>query len=171
MNIAPRYEKPIWLTNLTLGSNDAGDRGCAQLIKSLPPSIRQLYLHGVDMSDAGIAHVCSALPSFPALWGLGLNGNPVSDVGAGMLANALRGNRSLRDIGITLSDMTDDGVAKLAVALGTVPNLRFVYLYSSGFKAAVKVTDEGKRILKAHLPPFATAALNHSASRYLKTPT
>lgn len=66
--------------------------------------------------------------------------------------------------------MTDAGVEKLALALNTVPNLRFVYLYSSGFKAAVHVTDEGKRVLRSHLPPFATAALNHSMSRYLKAP-
>lgn len=65
-----------------------------------------------------------------------------------MLAKALKGNASLKDIGITLSDITDAGVAKLAFALETVPNLRFVYLYSSGFKAATKVTDEGKAVLK-----------------------
>ena len=99
----------------------------------------------------------------------GLNGNPIGDVGAGLLAKALRGNKSLRDIGITLSDMTDAGVEKLALALNTLPNLRFVYLYSQGFKAAVNVSDAGKATLRRHLPPFATAALNHAMSRYLKT--
>ena len=58
---------------------------------------------------------------------------------------------------------------KLALALNTVPNLRFVYLYSQGYKAAVHVSDAGKATLRAHLPPFATAALNHAMSRYLKT--
>jgi hypothetical protein len=66
--------KPAHLDNLTIGSNDAGDRGVAQLIKALPPSIRQLYLHGVDITDAGIAHICAALPTFPRLWGLGEGG-------------------------------------------------------------------------------------------------
>ena len=69
-----RY-KMAALDNLTVGSNDAGDRGVAQLLKSLPTSIKQLYLHGVDVSDAGIVHICAALPNFTSLWGLGLNGN------------------------------------------------------------------------------------------------
>jgi len=111
-----------------------------------------------------------SLPLSLSLFSLaGLNGNPIGDVGAGLLAKALRGNKSLRDIGITLSDMTDAGVEKLALALNTLPNLRFVYLYSQGFKAAVNVSDAGKATLRRHLPPFATAALNHAMSRYLKT--
>lgn len=59
------------LNNLTVGSNDCGDGGIAALMKALPPSIKQLYLHGVDMTDVGIGHICAALPRFPELWGLG----------------------------------------------------------------------------------------------------
>jgi hypothetical protein len=76
----------------------------------------------------------------------------------------------LRDVGITLSEMTDAGVARLAVALRTCPHLRYVYLYTTGFKAATKVTDEAKHALRDQLPPFATAAFDHRLSRYLKKP-
>jgi hypothetical protein len=73
-----RHKLP--LTNLTIGSNDAGDTGLGHLVKALPSSIRQLYLHGIDCTDFGINHICEGLPKWPYLWGLGLNGNPVSDV-------------------------------------------------------------------------------------------
>ena len=71
------------IENLTVGSNDIGDEGIRHLVKALPPSIRQLYLHGIDASDKGVAHICAMLPSWPSLWGLGLNGNPVTVRGGG----------------------------------------------------------------------------------------
>ena len=88
--------------------------------------------------------------------------------------------------------MSDDGVLRLGNALAQCPNLRFVYLYSSGFKAATKVTDAGKAKLRDILPPHATPvrgrgrggareaprahaprppptqAFDHKLSRYLK---
>jgi hypothetical protein len=42
-------------------------------LSASPPS--QLYLHGVEMTDAGIPAIVHALDNFPKLWGLGLNGN------------------------------------------------------------------------------------------------
>ena len=78
------------------------------------------------------------------MWGLGLNGNPISDLGVGTLARALAGRASLRDIGITLSDVTDVGIQQLADSVTTCKHLRFIYLYTSGFKAATKITDAGK---------------------------
>lgn len=78
------------------------------------------------------------------MWGLGLNGNPISDLGVGTLARALAGRASLRDIGITLSDVTDAGIQQLADSVTTCKHLRFIYLYTSGFKAATKITDAGK---------------------------
>ncbi len=51
-----------------------------------------------------------------------------------------------------------------------LPPLPKRYLYSTGFKAASKVTDAGKEALRARLPPFATPAFHHALSRYLKTP-
>ena len=44
------------------------------------------------------------------------------------------------------------------------------YLYTSGFKAATKITEQGKAYLVSKLPPFATAAFDHKLSRYLKEP-
>lgn len=99
-----------------------------------------------------------------------MNGNPITDNGARTLARAIRGKPSLRDIGITLSEMTDAGCARLATALHTCKNLRYVYLYTTGFKAAQKVTDEAKRKLRDQLPAHATAAFDHRLSRYLKKP-
>jgi hypothetical protein len=84
------------------------------------------------------------MPPDPAVWGLGLNGNPISDLGVGTLARALAGRASLRDIGITLSDVTDVGIQQLADSVTTCKHLRFIYLYTSGFKAATKITDAGK---------------------------
>ena len=66
--------------------------------------------------------------------------------------------------------MSDEGVLRLGTALKLCPALRFVYLYSSGFKAATKVTDAGKEELKRVLPPHCTPAFDHKLSRYLKTP-
>ena len=54
--------------------------------------------------------------------------------------------------------------------LGPCDSLFNRYLYTSGFKSASNVTEEGRAQLRASLPPFATAALNHSLSRYLKHP-
>lgn len=105
---------------------------------------------------------------FNNLWGLGLNGNPITDAGARTLARAIRGRDRLKDIGITLSEMTDAGVARLATALATCPNLRYVYLYTAGFKASTKVTDDAKARLREALPVYATAAFDHRLSRYLK---
>jgi len=158
------------LENLTLGSNDIGDAGLACIVKALPPCLKQLYLHGIDCTDSGVAALREGLDRWPTLWGLGLNGNPITDSGARTLARAIRGRMSLRDIGITLSEMTDAGVARLATALATCPNLRYVYLYTSGFKAAQKVTDEAKQKLRENLPIYATAAFDHRLSRYLKRP-
>lgn len=158
------------LQNLTLGSNDIGDTGITAILKALPPTIKQLYLHGCDIHDEGLIALRSAFDRMPELWGLGLNGNPISDKGVALLAEALARRSALRDVGITLSDMTDNGVHCIANALGTCPKLRFVYLYTQGFKAAVKVTEEGKQYLRRTLPPHATAAFDHRLSRYLKTP-
>jgi hypothetical protein len=66
--------------------------------------------------------------------------------------------------------MTDAGCLRLGNALRSCPNLRYLYLYTQGFKAAQKVTPEGKARLKAMLPPYATAAFDHRLSRYLKKP-
>lgn len=154
--------------NLTLGSNEIGDAGLAAVVKALPTGMRQLYLHGIDATDAGVKALKEGLDRWPLLWGLGLNGNPITDEGARTLARAIRGRERLKDIGITLSEMTDAGVARLASALSTCPNLRYVYLYTSGFKASVKVSDEAKARLKAALPIYATAAFDHRLSRYLK---
>jgi hypothetical protein len=88
-----------------------------------------------------------------------------------VLCDGLRNRKELQDVGITLSDMTDEGVGLLSEALATCPSLRFVYLYSSGFKAATRVTDAAKDVLRRALPPFATPALDHRLSRYLKTRT
>jgi hypothetical protein len=144
--------------------------GLEAILKALPGSMRQLYLHGCDIHDDGLEALATAMDRMPYLWGLGLNGNPVGDQGVRILARALRGREHLRDVGITLSDMTDEGVRKLGAALASVPTLRFVYLYCSGFKAATKVTEEGKEELRKLLPPYATPAFDHRLSRYLKQP-
>ena len=158
------------LCNLTLGSNDIGDVGLAAILKALPPTMRQLYLHGCDIHDAGLESLRAALEKMPDVWGLGLNGNPISDHGVGTLAKALAGRASLRDIGITLSDVTDVGIQQLADAVATCKHLRFIYLYTSGFKAATKISDQGKAYLRSKLPLYATAAFDHKLSRYLKAP-
>ena len=162
--------KLTWLENLTLGSNDIGDTGVTAILKALPPTIKQLYLHGCDIHDDGIIALRTAFDHMPELWGLGLNGNPVTDNGVKILAKALKDRHKIRDIGITLSEMTDDGVKTLAHALATCKNLRFLYLYTAGFKAATKVTEEGKTFLRHTIPNNATAAFDHRLSRYLKTP-
>ena len=127
-------------------------------MKVLPTGMRQLYLHGIECSDVGVAAIRSALDRMPYLWGLGLNGNPISDSGARTLARALRCRPALRDVGITLSEMTDKGCDRLSTALQSCPNLRYVYLYSTGFKSAQKVSDQAKARLRDDLPQFATAA-------------
>jgi Leucine-rich repeat (LRR) protein len=158
------------LCNLTLGSNDIGDAGLRAICKALPPSMKQLYLHGCDIHDEGLESLREALDRMPDVWGLGLNGNPISDAGVPTLSRAIRGRTSLRDIGITLSDVTDAGIIHLADAISTCDHLRFIYLYTSGFKAATKISEVGKAYLRARLPRFATAAFDHKLSRYLKTP-
>jgi len=158
------------LCNLTLGSNDIGDAGLHAICKALPPSMKQLYLHGCDIHDEGLESLREALDRMPDVWGLGLNGNPISDAGVPTLSRAIRGRTSLRDIGITLSDVTDAGIIHLADAISTCDHLRFIYLYTSGFKAATKISEVGKAYLRARLPRFATAAFDHKLSRYLKTP-
>ena len=140
------------------------------LARSPPSPASQLYIHGVDCTDASLTALREAMDRWPELWGLGLNGNPITDAGARALARALRDRPSLRDVGITLSEMTDEGVGKLAKALRSCANLRYVYLYTTGFKAAQKVTEEAKRNLRAQLPLYATAAFDHRLSRYLKRP-
>ena len=158
------------LCNLTLGSNDIGDAGLRAICKALPPSMKQLYLHGCDIHDEGLESLREALDRMPDVWGLGLNGNPISDAGVPTLSRAIRGRTSLRDIGITLSDVTDVGITHLADAISTCDHLRFIYLYTSGFKAATKISEVGKAYLRQRLPRFATAAFDHRLSRYLKTP-
>lgn len=158
------------LENLTIGSNEIGDSGLAALLTRLPPTMRQLYLHGTNLSDAGMKALAEALVTWPHLWGLGLNGNPISDRGAEELSTVLPGLATLRDVGITLSDMTDAGCLKLAEALHRCDNLRFVYLYTAGFKAAQRVTPWAKEHLRARLPVHATAAFEHRLSRYIKHP-
>jgi len=157
------------LTSLTLGSNDIGDTGLAAVLRSLPTTMEQLYLHGTQITDEGVKHVRDALLRLPKLWGVGLNGNPVSDSGVVTLCEGLVGRSSLQDVGVTLSDMTDEGCKQLGAALATCPSLRFVYLYSTGFKAATKVTETGKEELRKRLPVYCTPALDHRLSRYLKT--
>jgi len=75
----------------------------------------------------------------------------------------------LRDVGLTLSDTTDAGMAALAGALRTCPKLRFVYVYTTGYKSAAKVTPAGLKALKDSLPEFAMLASSHAFSRYIKT--
>jgi hypothetical protein len=142
------------LCNLTLGSNDIGDSGLAAILKSLPRGMKQLYLHGCDIHDEGLESLRAALEKMPDVWGLGLNGNPISDEGVGTLARALEGRDSLRDIGITLSDVTDAGIVRLADSIASCRHLRFIYLYTSGFKAATKITEAGKAYLRAKLPTY-----------------
>jgi hypothetical protein len=120
------------LESITLGSNEIGDAGLAAILKALPGGMQQLYLHGTQITDQGVAALSEALQRMPNLWGLGLNGNPVSDVGVAELAGALKDRPALQDVGITLSDMSDAGATKLGEALATCPSLRFVYLYSQG---------------------------------------
>lgn len=158
------------LENITIGSNDIGDAGFAAILRALPNCMKQIYAHGTEVTDTGMEALKEALDRMDTLWGLGLNGNPISDTGAKVLAKALKNKESLRDIGITLSEMTDTGVQKLANALHTCRNLRYVYLYTSGFKAAHRVTEEAKQRLRASLPAYATAAFDHRLSRYLKKP-
>ena len=158
------------LTSLTLGSNDIGDKGLEAILNSLPDGIEQLYLHGTAVTDEGAKILKTHVGRFTKLWGLGLNGNPITDVGVAELCLALQHKERLQDIGITLSDMTDHGCSLLGASLHTCTNLRFVYLYSSGFKAASKITDAGKEELRKMLPAFATPAFDHKLSRYLKTP-
>ena len=140
------------LRSLTLGSNDIGDAGLAAILKALPPSMEQLYLHGTQISDEGCAELKKAIQRLPNLWGLGLNGNPVSDAGVKVLSEGFMHHATLQDVGVTLSDMSDEGCRVLGAALATCPSLRFCYLYSSGFKAATRVTDAGKEALKKCLP-------------------
>jgi hypothetical protein len=158
------------LETLTLGSNDIGDEGLTQLLRALPKSMKQIYLHGIDCTDKGMEALEAALKKWPDLWGLGLNGNPVTDKGAFILARMMTGRTSLRDIGITLSEMTDAGCDVLGDALATCTNLRYVYLYTAGFKSATHVSEEAKARLKAKLPAYCTAAFDHRLSRYLKKP-
>lgn len=158
------------LENLTMGSNDIGDVGLSAILKSLPRGMKQLYLHGIDCSDAGVVALKEAILRMPDLWGLGLNGNPISDVGATTLAEGIVGKTSLRDIGITLSEMTDVGCGRIATALQSCLRLRYVYLYTTGFKASTRVTDEAKKAFKEILPTHATGAFDHRLSRYLKKP-
>ena len=158
------------LTSLTLGSNDIGDVGLKAILEVLPSGMEQLYLHGTAITDEGVPALREGLDRFTNLWGLGLNGNPITDSGVRALCRSLRSRPALQDVGITLSDMTDDGVRRLGNALTTCPNLRFVYLYSTGFKAATRVTDSVKDELRTMLPLHATPAFDHKLSRYLKTP-
>ena len=53
------------LCNLTLGSNDIGDVGLAAILKALPPTMKQLYLHGCDIHDAGLESLRIALEKMP----------------------------------------------------------------------------------------------------------
>ena len=53
------------LCNLTLGSNDIGDAGLAAILKALPPTMKQLYLHGCDIHDAGLESLRTALEKMP----------------------------------------------------------------------------------------------------------
>jgi len=159
----------LGLESLTLGSNGIGNAGLEAIAKALPVGLKELYVHGIDCTDAGMAALRDGLDRWPTLWGLGLNGNPVTDSGARLLARALRGRASLRDVGITLSEMTDAGVARLSNALATCPRLRFCYLFNTGFKAANKVTEEAKAKLKKDMPPYAIAIFDGSIANYIKT--
>lgn len=76
-----RQHKLVKLENLTLGSNDIGDAGLEAVLKALPDGMRQLYLHGCDLHDAGMESLRDALDRMEGLWGLGLNGNPITDSG------------------------------------------------------------------------------------------
>lgn len=60
------------LKSLTLGSNDVGDAGLAAVLKVLPVAMEQLYLHGTQITDAGVPALRDALGNMPKLWGLGL---------------------------------------------------------------------------------------------------
>ncbi len=159
----------VKLENLTLGSNDIGDVGLAAVLPRLPVTMKQLYLHGVDATDASTPVIRDMLERCPDLWGLGLNGNPITDTGARTLARGIRGHKGLHDVGFTLSEMSDVGLLRLANALHTCPNLRYAYVYTVGFKAAQKVTAEGMKKLKDQLPKYATLSADHRMSRYLKT--
>jgi hypothetical protein len=155
---------------LGLDSNPMGDAALLALVRALPPTVTQLLLAGVGLTDAGAAGFAAALRDLPRLWALGLNGNAVGDAGAQLLAPALRGLPELRDVGVTLSDMTDDGAAALAAALRDAPALRAVFLYTQpGFKTASRVTGAGLRALRLALPR-ATLYAGFQFTRHFKTP-
>lgn len=158
------------LRMLSFGGNEFINCDVAALAASLPRTIEQVYLHGNIMEDEGAILLARHVGTWDKLWALGVNGTPVGDVGVAALAAAVCGHPCLRDIGITCSKMTDRGVAAWAGALASAPALRYVFMYTSGFKAAERVSGGAIAALRAALPSTATLITAAENARYIKHP-
>jgi Ran GTPase-activating protein (RanGAP) involved in mRNA processing and transport len=152
------------LRNITLGSNPIGNIGIQAIVKALQQyDVHQLYIHGTEFSDAAAPTIVEALAQWPNLWGLGCNGNPLTNAGAQVLASALYRRTNLLDIGISFTEITDEGLESLAIALQTCPRLRYVFVYSQGFKSANKLRHPDLQMLST-----TTVVFDPKFCRYMK---
>lgn len=170
--IAALIRKLPKLKTLTLGSNTIGPRGMEEIIDALPSTIEQLYLHGcLDgeaekhiFADALVRHMLTNT----SLWGLGLNGNYFNGRDMCKITECLPS--TLRDIGITNVYLTDEYMGTIGCTIARrCPVIRFVYLYTKGFKAAQSVTKDGLIILQNELAKTSGLLVSdHNLSRYIK---
>ena len=120
-----------------------GDAGASALAAALDrgalPRLKELYLHGASIGDAGLVILAPAVRRRPALERLSLAGNPFGDEGLAALvapppadapppqAEALA---QLKLLGLGSTQITDDGCAHLASRLrsGALPALKYLKL-------------------------------------------
>lgn len=140
------------------------------------PSLWGVGLNGNALSDVGVATLCQGLAGRKNLQDIGVTLSDMTDHGCQLLGEALSTCPSLREFPRCYQALVSSFCVPSSHHQSPPPPLPsppfpptgFVYLYSSGFKAATKVTDLGKEAIKKQLPPFCTPALDHRLSRYLK---
>ena len=170
--IAALIRKLPKLKTLTLGSNSIGPRRMEEIIDALPSTVEELYLHGCLDGEAEKHLFANALMRHMStnthLWGLGLNGNYFNGRDMCNITKCLP--PTLRDIGITNVYLTDEYMGTIGCTIAQrCPVIRFVYLYTKGFKAAESVTKNGLVILQNELAKTSGILVSdHSLSRYIK---
>ncbi len=166
---------PPSLEQLYLHGTQISDVGAFHVRDALLrlPSLWGVGLNGNALSDVGVATLCQGLAGRKNLQDIGVTLSDMTDHGCQLLGEALSTCPSLREFPrchhlLAFHFCLPSSHLKQPPPSPPLTPTGFVYLYSSGFKAATKVTDLGKEAIKKQLPPFCTPALDHRLSRYLK---
>lgn len=160
------------LKRITLGSNSFGPYGIKEILDDMPSTLEELYLHGCSDEKANNHIFCDSLIRYMSintrLWGLGLNGNNLDGNDIYNIVKSMP--PTIRDIGITNEDLKDEYMKLIGSTIAErCPRIRYVFLYTTGFKGAKYITSDGLVSLQKELARTSGLLVSENKlSRYIK---